>query len=167
VWFPYLSGYFLFRKLLPPKIKYLAYIQTKVCQDAIREIGGYVYKRSALNIGTAAAKAAGVKFSHIGTVVDCPTLADLTSLYQYFFSGANSGNFEEWNKTNTRFRDLGSRAYFKVKGFVVQTWALVTEVDGKLTEGAGKPPQWIPVYASFDALTDPVFDDPRVVSLNI
>jgi hypothetical protein len=134
---------------------------------AIREIGGYVYTRSALNIGTAAAKAAGVKFTQIGTVVDCPTLADLTSLYQYFDSGANAGNYTVWNKSNTRFRDLGNRAYFKVKGFVVQTWALVTEVNGKLTEGAGSLPVWIPVYASFDALTDPVFDDPHVVSLNI
>ena len=133
----------------------------------IREIGGYVYTRSALNIGTAAAKTAGVKLSQVGSVIDCPTLADLTNLYQYFDSGANVGNYQVWNKTNTRFRDLGNRAYFKVKGFIVQTWALVTEVNGKLTEGAGTPPLWLPVYASFDALTDPVFDDPRVVSLNI
>ena len=49
----------------------------------------------------------------------------------------------------------------------MQTWALVTLVDGKLTEGAGNPSVWLPVYCSFDALTDPVFDDPRVVSLNI
>jgi hypothetical protein len=134
---------------------------------SVKDIGGYTYNRAALTIGTAAAKAAGVKFTLIGTVVDCPTLTDLTNLYQYFDTGANSGNTQIWSTTSTRFRDLGSRAYFKVKGFVVQTWALVTVVDGKLTEGAGNPSIWLPVYCSFDALSDPVFDAPRVVSLNL
>lgn len=135
---------------------------------AINTIGGHVYTRSALNIGTAAARTAGVRFSQIGTVVDCPTLADLTSLYGYFDNpSVNAGNYQVWSKTNTRFRDLGNRAYFKVKGFIVQTWALVTEVNGILTEGVGPLPMWLPVYCSFDALADPVFDDPRVVSLNI
>ena len=133
----------------------------------IKDIGGYTYNQTALNIGTAAAKAAGVKFSQIGTVVDCPTLTDLTNLYQYFYTGPNASNYQIWNTTSTRFRDLGNRAYFKVKGFIVQTWALVTLVNGKLTEGAGSPPVWIPVYCSFDAISDPVFDDPRVVSLII
>ena len=134
---------------------------------SIKDIGGYTYSRNALNIGTAAAKAAGVKLTQIGTVVDCPTLTDLTNLYQLFYTGANSGNYQVWSTTSTRFRDLGSRAYFKVKGFIVQTWALVTLVEGKLTEGAGNPSIWLPVYCSFDSLTDPVFDDPRVVSLNL
>jgi hypothetical protein len=100
-------------------------------------------------------------------VVDCPTLTDLTNLYQLFYSGPNSSNFQVWNTTSPRFRDLGNRAYFKVKGFIVQTWALVTYVNGKRSEGAGNPQIWLPIYCSFDALTDPVFDDPRVVSLNI
>ena len=134
---------------------------------AVKDIGGYTYSRNALNIGTAAAKAAGIKFTQIGTNVDCPTLNDLTNLYQLMYTGANSANYQVWSTTSTRFRDLGSRAYFRVKGFIVQTWALVTLVDGKLTEGAGNPSIWLPVYCSFDALTDPVFDDPRVVSLNI
>jgi hypothetical protein len=134
---------------------------------SIKDIGGHTYNRNALTIATAAAKAAGIKFAQVGTVVDCPTLNDLTQFYQLCDSGANIGNFQIWNTTSTRFRDLGSRAYFKVKGFVVQTWALVTHVNGKLTEGAGNPSIWLPVYCSFDALTDPVFDDPRVVSLNL
>ena len=134
---------------------------------AIREIGGYIYNRNALNIGTAAAKAAGISFTQIGTVVNCPNLASLTSLYDLFSTGANSSNYTIWSTTTSRFRDLGSRAYFKVNGFIVQTWALVTHVNGKLTEGAGQPSVWLPIYASFDAYTDPIFDDPRVVSLNI
>jgi hypothetical protein len=134
---------------------------------AIRDIGGYIYSRNALNIGTAAAKAAGISFTQIGTVINCPNLASLTNLYRLFDTGANINNFTVWDTTSSRFRDLGSRAYFKVNGFIVQTWALVTHVNGKLTEGAGQPSVWLPVYASFDALTDPVFDDPRVVSLNI
>jgi hypothetical protein len=72
-----------------------------------------------------------------------------------------------WNNTSAHFRYLGNHAYFKVNSVIVQTWALVTYVNGKLSEGAGPPPIWLPVYASFDALTDPVFDDPRVVSLSI
>lgn len=134
---------------------------------SIKDIGGYTYARAALNIGTAAARTAGVKLTQVGTVVDCPTLTDLTNLYQYFYTGPNSSNFTVWNTTSTRFRDLGNRAYFKVRGMIVQTWALVTLVDGKLSEGAGPPPIWLPVYCSFDALSDPVFDDPRVVSLTI
>lgn len=131
----------------------------------VNDIGGYTYSQAALNIGTAAARAAGVKLSQIGTVVDCPTLADLTNLYERFYTGSNSANFQVWNSTSTRFRDLGNRAYFKVKGMVVQTWALVTLVNGKLTEGAGNPPIWLPVYCSFDSLSDPIFDSPRVSSL--
>lgn len=134
---------------------------------AINDIGGYTYSRNALTIGVAAARAAGVRCTQIGSVIDCPTLADLTNLYDRFTTGANASNFQVWNTTSTRFRDLGNRAYFKVKGFVVQTWALVTQVEGKLTEGAGMPSIWLPVYCSFDALTDPIFDNPRVVSLNI
>ena len=134
---------------------------------AIRDIGGYTYSRNALNIGTAAAKAAGIQFTQVGTVVNCPNLASLTSLYELFYTGANASNFTVWNTTSPRFRDLGNRAYFKVNGFIVQTWALVTYVNGKLSEGAGNPSIWLPIYASFDALTDPIFDDPRVVSLNI
>ena len=134
---------------------------------SVKDIGGYTYSRNALNIGIAAAKAAGIKFTQIGTVVDCPTLTDLTNLYDLFSTGANSGNYQVWSTTSTRFRDLGSRAYFKVKGFIVQTWALVTLVNGKLTEGAGNPSIWLPVYCSFDALTYNVFYDHRVVSLNI
>lgn len=134
---------------------------------AIKEIGGYTYSKNALAIGTAAAKTAGIKFTQVGTVIDCPTLTDLTNLYDLFTSGANASNYHVWNTTSTRFKDLGNRAYFKVKGFVVQIWALVTQVEGKLTEGAGPSPIWLPVYCSFDALTDPIFDNPRVVSLNI
>ena len=133
----------------------------------IKEIGGYTYTQAALNIGTAAARRAGVRLSQVGTVVNCPTLTDLTNLYELFYTGANSGNFQVWDTTSTRFRDLGNRAYFKVNGFIVQTWALVTLVNGKLSEGAGSPPVWIPIYCSFDALSDPVFDAPRVVSLVI
>jgi hypothetical protein len=132
---------------------------------AIKEVGGYTYSQSALNIGTAAARAAGVKLSQVGTVVDCPTLTDLTALYDLFSTGPNSSNYQVWNTTSTRFKDLGRRAYFKVKGQIVQVWALVTHVNGKLTEGAGNPSIWLPVYCSFEALTDPVFDDPRVASL--
>jgi hypothetical protein len=132
---------------------------------SVKDIGGYTYNKSTLNIGTAAAKAAGIKFSQVGTVVDCPTLTDLTNLYQIF--GSNPAYYTVWDTTSSRFRDMGNRAYFKVRGYIVQTWALVTLVNGKLSEGAGPAPVWIPVYCSFDALTDPVFDDPRVVSLSI
>ena len=131
---------------------------------SVKELGGRTYTRTALTIGAAAAKAAGVKLSLVGSVVDCPTLADLSNLYQYFETGNNDQAF---TSTSTRFRDLGSRAYFKVKGFVVQTWALVTVVEGKLTEGAGNPSIWLPVYCSFDATLDGVFDVPHVISLNI
>ena len=131
----------------------------------IKEIGGYTYNEPALNIGIAAARRAGVKVSQVGTVIDCPTLTDLTNLYQLFFTGANDANHQIWNTTSTRFKDLGKRAYFKVNGQIVQVWALVTLVNGKLTEGAGNPSVWLPVYCSFDSLTDPVFDDPRVASL--
>jgi hypothetical protein len=131
---------------------------------SVKELGGRTYIRTALTIGAAAAKAAGVKFSLVGSVVDCPTLADLSNLYTYFEAGNNDQAF---TSTSTRFRDLGSRAYFKVKGFVVQTWALVTVVEGKLTEGAGNPSIWLPVYCSFDATLDGVFDAPHVISLNL
>ena len=132
---------------------------------AIKEVGGYTYSEAALNIGIAAARRAGVKVSQVGTVIDCPTLTDLTNLYQLFFTGANASNYQTWNTTSTRFKDLGRRAYFKVNGQIVQVWALVTLVNGKLTEGAGNPSVWLPVYCSFDSYTDPVFDDPRVASL--
>jgi hypothetical protein len=34
---------------------------------SVKDIGGYTYSRNALNIGIAAAKAAGIKFTQIGT----------------------------------------------------------------------------------------------------
>jgi hypothetical protein len=131
----------------------------------IKEIGGYTYSEAALNIGVAAARTAGIKVSQVGTVIDCPTLTDLTNLYQLFYTGPNVSRFQTWNTTSTRFKDFGRRAYFKVKGQVVQVWALVSQVEGKLSEGAGNPSVWLPVYCSFDSLADPVFDDPRVASL--
>ena len=131
----------------------------------VKEIGGFTYSEAALSIGTAAARAAGIKFSQVGTVIDCPTLTDLEGLYELFYTGANESNYEVWNSTSTRFKDLGRRAYFKVKGMTVQTWALVTYVNGKLSEGAGNPSIWLPVYCSFDAIADPIFDGPSVASL--
>jgi hypothetical protein len=131
----------------------------------IKQTGGYTYNESALDIGITAARTAGVKLSQVGTVIDCPTLTDLTTLYNLFFTGPNASNFQTWTTTSTRFKDLGKRAYFKVNGQIVQVWALVTLVEGKLTEGAGNSSVWLPVYCSFDSLTDPVFDDPRVASL--
>lgn len=131
----------------------------------LNDIGGHTYSQNALTLGINAAKSAGVKLSQIGTVVDCPTLTDLTNLYHLFYTGTNASNFQVWNTLSTRFRDLGNRAYFKVKGMTVQVWALVVVVNGKLTEGSGQPPIWIPVYCSFDAIADPIFDSPRVASL--
>ena len=133
----------------------------------IKDVGGYTYSESALNIATAAARAARIKFSQVGTMIDCPTLADLTSLYDLFTTGPNEDNFVIWSSLSTRFKDLEKRDYFKVNGFVVQIWALVTQVEGILTEGAGNPSIWLPVYCSFDAYTDGVFDNPRVASLTI
>ena len=131
----------------------------------IMKDGGYTYNEAALSIGITAARAAGVTLSQVGTVIDCPTLTDLTNLYQLFYTGPNAANYQTWNTTSTRFKDFGKRAYFKVNGQTVQVWALVSHVNGKLTEGAGNPSVWLPVYCSFDSLEDPVFDDPRVASL--
>lgn len=130
------------------------------------QIGGFVYSKNTLEIGLAAAKAERISYIQEGTVISCPTLTDLENLYTLFFTGPNEFNNQVWNNLNTRFRDMGNRAYFKVNGMVVQIWALVTQVEGKLTEGAGQAPVWLPVYCSFDASDDPVFDEPRVASLD-
>lgn len=133
----------------------------------IKDVGGYTYSESALNIGTAAARAARIKFSQVGSVIDCPTLADLRNLYDLFSNGPNENNYVIWSSLTTRFKDMEKRAYFKVNGFVVQIWALVTQVEGILSEGVGpsNSPIWLPVYCSFDSYTDGTFDNPRVASL--
>ena len=127
----------------------------------ITEIGGRTYNKNAIDIGTAAARVARIKFTQAGTVIDCPNTTELDRLYLLFHASSNADDYA----VTTRFKDLGKRAYFKVKGLIVQVWALATHVNGKESEGAGNPSIWLPVYCSFDAFTDSTYDNPRAASL--
>ena len=129
----------------------------------ITETGGRTYNKNAIDVGTAAARTAGIRFTQAGTVIDCPNTSELDRFYLLLHASTTGSSFD----VTTRFKDLGKRAYFKVRGLIVQVWALVSHVNGKDSEGAGpaNPSIWLPVYCSIDAFADGTYDNPRAASL--
>lgn len=125
----------------------------------------YTYTPAVFESGLKYARDNNIPFSQDGNVINCPTIENLESLYNMFFTGPNAFLRVIYN-SGYQFKDLGRRIYFKVNGMTVQIWALCAENTGKLTEGAGGTVVYIPVYCSFNAITDLVFDSVHVASVS-
>jgi hypothetical protein len=124
----------------------------------------YAYGADVFERGLKMAKEQKIPYKFDGLNVSCPTFDDLQNLYNLFFTLDNF-DLRIIYRAGYQFKDLGSRIYFRVGSSIVQIWSYAAENSEKLSEGAGGNRVYLPVYCSFNAINDLVFDSVHVASI--
>ena len=122
-----------------------------------------VYPEANLAAALARATRNKIPYTRVGDNINCTNLQNLTTIYSYLFA---TPQIPVFISKSTLLKPINKIVTFQVNFLTVQALSLCEWVNGKLVEGNSGIRYYVPVFVSFDASADLVFNAVRVASIS-